>query len=88
MEKSWKKVGKKLCLKIQHKKSRNISFGFNLCINQISILAPNNLANSRQIAVSPGQAGAVTRFLSTTAWSAGTSTYSPPARVISGPTAA
>src|SRR5690606_13366372 len=34
-----------------------------------------------------GQAGAVTRFPSVTAWSIGTSTYSPPASRTSGPTA-
>lgn len=50
-------------------------------------VAPMRRANSRQMAVSPGQAGAVTRLRSTTASSTGTSTYSPPASVMSGPTA-
>ena len=64
--------------------ARPARYGWN---DQTSNLAPISLANSRQMAVLPGQAGEVTRLRSTTAWSTGTSTYSPPATVISGPTA-
>lgn len=52
-----------------------------------SHFAPISLMNSLVIAESPGHAGAVTRLPSTTASEASTATYSPPARVISGPTA-
>ncbi len=42
--------------------------------NQISIFAPMSLASSRTMAVSAGQAGAVTRLRSTTASVTGTGT--------------
>ena len=48
---------------------------------------PINFTNSATIAESPGHAGEVTRLPSTTALSASTATYVPPANVISGPTA-
>ena len=46
------------------------------------------MTKSATIAASPGHAGDVTRFPSTTVLSASTSTYVPPARFMSGPTAA
>ena len=49
------------------------NFLLKFTIYQISIFAPISLTNSATIAASPGQAGAVTRFPSTTALSASTS---------------
>src|SRR5262245_20142764 len=44
-------------------------------------------SNFRSHSACAGHAGAVTRLPSARAWSTGTSLYTPPARVISGPTA-